>query len=133
MEEVAFDTQEELLNCYKKWQSRLGLSDWNIGLALVNPEDIDEGNAGQSDVQWVNKCGTISILKKEYMPKDSLVKQPHEEILIHEMLHFKFLALESKTREETYFEMKQHQLLQELAKALYMAEYNLQPSWYVEE
>lgn len=127
-----FDTYEELSECFKKWQRRLGLSDWFIGLALVNPEDIEEGRGGESDVQWEHMCGTISILKKEYMPEDLLIKQPHEATLIHEMLHFKFVAFEDKSREEAYYGLKQHQLIDELARALFLAEYNLQPNWFYE-
>ena len=126
-------TEEELLKLLKEWQERLGLGDWHIGVCLCKPEDIEEGNAGESDVQWVNKCGTISILAKEYFPDDLLIKQPHEEILIHELLHFKFFALKEETREEAYFEMKQHQLLEELAKALYMAKYNLNLGWWANQ
>jgi len=125
-----FETTEELLKCFKKWQPRLGLSDWNIGLALVEPNDMDESRAGESDVQWVNKCGTISILKKEYMPKDMLIKQPHESTLIHEMLHFKFFMAEPNSLEQFYHDTFQHQLLEELAKALFLAEYNLPPKWF---
>lgn len=130
-----FDTYEELSECFKKWQRRLGLSDWFIGLALVNPEDMaEEDRAGESDVLWENMCGTISILKKEHMEKkDLIVKQPHEATLIHEMLHFKFLGFKEKNRDEAFFEVKQHQLLDELARALFLAEYNLQPDWFVKK
>lgn len=128
-----FDTEEELFECFKKWQKRLCLSDWNIGLALVEPDDIEKGNAGESDVQWVHRCGTISILKKEYIPNDLLLKQPHEESLIHEMLHFRFLAFEEKSREEATFEIMQHQLLDDMARALFLAEYDLQSDWFIKE
>jgi len=126
-----FETEEELQKCFLKWQPRLGLSDWNIGVALVDNTDLD-GVAGESEVQWVNKCGTISILKKEYIPDDLLIKQPHEETLIHEMLHFKFFALQETSREEHFYEMMQHQLLEEIAKALFLAEYNLDADWWSE-
>jgi hypothetical protein len=124
-----FETEEELQKCFLKWQPRLGLSDWNIGVALVDKTDLD-GVAGESEVQWVNKCGTISILKKEYIPDDLLIKLPHEETLIHEMLHFKFFALQETSREEHFYEMMQHQLLEEIAKALFLAEYNLDADWW---
>lgn len=128
-----FDTSEELYECFEKWQPRLGLSDWNIGIALVEPKDMEDERAGESNVQWVNKCGTISILKKEYMPKDMLIRQPHESTLIHEMLHFKFFEAEPNSFESFYFDTMTHQLLEELAKALFLAEYNLPPKWFAGE
>lgn len=131
-----FDTEDELLECFEKWKPRLGLSDWLIACALVDKTDMDESlgeNAGEATTQWVNKCGTISILKKEYIPEDLIIKQPHEATLIHEMLHFKFVEMEGKGREFAMFELMQHQLLEELAKALFMAEYNLDRTWFIPE
>lgn len=128
-----FENEDDLHKCYLKWQKRLGLQDWCIGVGLVDPEDMEEGRAGESDVQWVNKCGTIKILKKEHMPTDLLIKQPHEASLIHEMLHFKFVAFEEKSREESIYQLMQHQKIEELARALFMAEYNLQPNWFWEK
>ena len=129
-----FDTLDELMNCFKKWQPRLGLSDWNIGLALLPAKEMDADDvAGWSEVQWVNRCGAIEIMRKEDMPKDLLIKQVHECTLIHEMLHFKFFSLsvsKDSTVEEMYYDMSQHQLLEELARALFMAEYNLTPEWF---
>ena len=129
-----FDNLDELMACFKKWQPRLGLSDWNIGLALLPRVEMDDENvAGWSEVQWVNRCGLIEILRKEDMPKDLLIKQVHECTLIHEMLHFKFFSLgidKGNSVEETFYDMSQHQLLEELARALFMAEYNLTPEWF---
>lgn len=134
MEEIKMyvDTQEELIELLKEWQPRLGLSDWHIGIALCEPSEMDLSEvAGECDVQWLNKCGTISVLKKEYMPEDLIIKQPHEVTVIHELLHFKFFSLEERTREEHYYEMKQHQLLEEMAKALFMAKYNVGYNWWI--
>lgn len=133
IKEIFFDNIDDVMKCFDKWKSRLGLSDWNIGLSLVEPDELDDGNAGESDVQWVNMCGTIKLLKKEFYPKDCLLKQPHEQVLIHELLHFKFYALQPTTLEAYFYDMKQHQLLEEIAKALFMAEYNLTPDWFIKE
>lgn len=127
-----FDDAKEMYDLLNEWQERLHLQDWLIAIALVNAEDMElEGTAGECDVQWVNKCGTISILKQEDMPTDMIMKQPQEQTLIHELLHFKFYALEDRSREENYFEMKQHQLLEELSKSLYMAKYDIDLSWFI--
>lgn len=126
-----FDNEDELQECFEKWSPRLGLSNWIIGIRLSNKSEIPDGVGGWSEVDWVNKCGTIEILKKEDFT-ETLFKQPHEEILIHEMLHFKFFSSEGKDRDSEFYEMMQHQLLEELAEALFMAEYNLERSWFTE-
>lgn len=124
----------ELQELTKEWQKRLGLSDWYIGVAFVSQEEMTDPNwGGESDVQWVNKVGTIKIVKKEYIPKDLLIKQPQEEMLIHELLHFKFIAFDEKTREEACYEIMQHQLIETLARALYSAKYNLNNKWWLQE
>lgn len=128
------DTEEELIKLAKEWQARLLLSDWAIGFALVPCREMTDIEwAGESNVQFVNRCGTVSILRKEDIPKDLICKQPMECVLIHELLHFKFMTLESSTLEGCYWNEKQHQLLEDMAKALYMAKYNLQMDWFKEE
>lgn len=124
----------ELQNLLWEWQKRLELSDWFIGIAFADKEDMSDPNwGGESEVQWVNKVGTIKILKREYIPSDLLIKQPQEEMLIHELLHFKFIAFDDKTREEAHYEIMQHQLIENLARALYSAKYNLDHSWWINE
>lgn len=129
-----FKDEKEMYSCLEEWKKRLGLSDWQIGIALCTPDEMNlKECAGESEVQWVHKCGTIGILRREYIPDNLLLKQPQEETLIHELLHFKFFSLEERSREESFYEMKQHQLLQEIAMALYMAKYGIDKKWFVEE
>ena len=125
------DTEEELLELAKEWQNRLLLRDWAIGFSLVSSRELSDINfAGESNVQWVNRCGTVSILRKEDIPSDMITKQPMEMTLIHELLHFKFMTLENTSLEGCYWNEKQHQLLEDMAKALYMAKYNLTFDWF---
>lgn len=125
------DTEEELLELAKEWQNRLLLRDWVIGFALVSARELSDINfAGESEVQWVNRCGTVSILRKEDIPDDMITKQPMEMTLIHELLHFKFMKFENTSLEGCYWNEKQHQLLEDMAKALYMAKYNLTFDWF---
>lgn len=132
--ELYIKDEAQLEALTKEWQKRLGLSDWYIGVAFATQEEMSNPNwGGESDVQWVNKVGTIKIVEKRFIPDDLLIKQPQEEMLIHELLHFKFIAFEEKTREESCFEIMQHQLIETLARALYSAKYNLDKSWWVKE
>lgn len=125
------ETEEELMSLAKEWQNRLLLSDWIIGFALAsNSELSDITFAGESEVQWINRCGNVLILRKEDLPKDTIAKQPMELVLIHELLHFKFMTFENESLEGCYWSEKQHQLLEDMAKALYMAKYNLTFDWF---
>lgn len=129
-----FDNEAEMHSLVKEWQKRLWLSDWWIGVNLCSKAEMpDDNSAGYSEVQWVNKCGTISILRKEDLPTDLMVKQPQELTLIHELLHFKFFELEPKSLEEYFYDTKQHQLLEELAKSLYMSKYGIGYEWFISD
>lgn len=129
-----FEDEKELLECLHKWQSRLGLSDWYILARLCDAKDMPEPDfLGFSDVQHVNTCGTIMILKKDDIPDGCILKSPQEQTLIHELLHFKFVSFELKSREEAYFDEMQHQQIETIARALFMAEYNLSHNWFFNE
>lgn len=127
-----FKTQEELNQCLKWWQEKLFLNDWVIKGYLVHGEEIPE-LGGESNVQWVNQCGTIKIRYANEQP-DGIMKQPHELILIHELLHFKYMGFEGvSTIEGVFYEEKQHQLLEQMAKSLIMAKYDIGFDYFVEE
>lgn len=129
-----FDGLDEMAAVQKEWQRRLGLTDWWIASTICGREDMElQDVAGESEVQWANKCGTISLLRREDMPDDLLVKEPQELTLIHELLHFKFFTCDADSREGAYYETMQHQLLEEIAKALYMAKYGLSWDWFIPE
>ena len=129
-----FDSLEEMAAVQKEWQRRLGLTDWWIASTICGREDMElQDVAGESEVQWANKCGTISLLRREDMPDDLLVKEPQELTLIHELLHFKFFTCDADSREGAYYETMQHQLLEEIAKALNMAKYGLSWDWFIPE
>lgn len=130
-----FDTDEEACACMEEWKPILGLSDWIIGVRLCRMDELSDAEfAGESCAQHVNMCGTIQIRRKEDMPEDSMIKQPHELTLIHELMHFKFVSMDQspQTIEGAFYEIKQHQLLEEMAKALFMAKYGLNRSWFTD-
>ena len=125
------ETEEELLSLAKEWQRRLLLSDWIINFSLVTAREMSEVDlAGESDVQWINRCGVVNILRKEEIPQDIIAKQPMELVLVHELLHFKFMMFDNESLEGCYFSEKQHQLLEDMAKSLYMAKYGLDFEWF---
>lgn len=129
-----FDSTDEMLGCLNEWKTVLGLSDWWIAGRICSKEDMNlEDCAGESEVQYVNRCGMVSILRKEDMPDDCIIKQPQEMTLIHELLHFKFVGFTGEHLEQEFFALSQHQLLEDMAKALYMAKYNLNWNWFISD
>lgn len=97
------DTEEELLELGKEWKDRLLLNNWIICFRLQSVRDMKEIEwCGESNVQWVNRCGTVSLLRKEDMPQ-TIAKQPMELTLIHELLHFKFMSFDGPSLEGVYW------------------------------
>lgn len=127
---MEFKTQEELNKCLQEWKRRLFLSDWNIQAFLVHGEEI-EGLGGDSNVQWVNSCGTIRIRYADEMPEGMVEKMPHEKVLVHELLHFKYMGFENHSLEAAFLDEKQHQLLEQMAKSLVMAKYGIGYEWFM--
>ena len=128
---MEFKNQEELDKSLQEWKQRLFLSDWNIKAYLVHGEELPDC-AGDSNVQWVNSCGTIRIRYADELPKDMIEKDPHEKILVHELLHFKMFGYtyKSPTVEEIFYDEKHHQLLEQFAKSLIMAKYGVSYEWF---
>lgn len=129
---LLFADEKEMLECMSEWKKKLGLSDWFIGAKICSKEDMsDEEWAGESYVQPENKCGTIKILRNEDIPKDCILKTSQECTLIHELLHFKMIRFEEKDYFEAIYNLGMHQLIEEMARALYAAKYGLDMEWFI--
>ena len=111
-------TASELLN---EWQERLGLQDWVIILRFNLFEEDMNKSAGETIWNNVNKLAEIHIIREEDF--NSLIPYDYERILVHELLHIKFGYLQSEPNnyEEQVFDEAQHQLIDDLARALVMA------------
>ena len=114
----------------REWQRRLFLEDWTIDLRLVKPKEID-GFTGRSYLVFALQSVVIKIAKPNKDNESRIVKFCAEETLIHELLHCKYNILEKdNTYESTYLDSRQHQLLEQMAKSLIMAKYNLPFKWF---
>lgn len=126
------------------WADRLGLgigSGWTIAYRYVvarDGEDVDENGMqllGHNDCDWETKTSVITIFKRESGEKGSgsgsgsgleMFRVYDEETLIHELLHCKFPITYNKDDYESVLcASLQHQVLNDLARALFMAEYGL--------
>lgn len=121
-----FKSTEELERCCKMWQEILFLRGWIIHPTLNSPKEFTmEGVMGECEFDTVNKAARIRILEKKFY-EDRILRYCAEKILVHELLHCKYNMIGcSGTYESSYVDMVEHGLLEEMAKSLIMAKYNL--------
>lgn len=122
-----FNSKEELNNCLKWWQEKLFLTDWIIKAKICEPcEFVDDGNMGENSFDMVNKCCVIRILDKKYYGNDRIMKYCAEKILVHELLHCLYnWSGNEESYEGKYVDIMEHGLLEQMAKSLIMAKYDL--------
>lgn len=121
-----FNSEEELNECLKWWQEKLFLTDWVIKVRISEPCDfIIEDSTGENEFDMINKCCVIRILDQKYYG-DRIMKYCAEKVLVHELLHCKYnwLAYEG-SYEGKYVDVMEHVLLEQMAKSLIMAKYDL--------
>jgi len=112
-------TDEKFQELLKEWKHRLCLDGWIISASLV--ETIEGELAGDCNSNFVNKTAAIRVLRK--MPKERVTVFPIEKVLIHELLHCKFMSVDNGSMESRFFDEMQHQLLEDMAYALWSAKY----------
>ena len=124
-----FKSAKELQECKDWWIEKLQLKDWNIVVGIGKCED--DNNHGENETEWVGKSAMITIERREDMD-DFICKQYEEIVLVHELLHCKIMLYEKDrmTIEEFQFMLNQHQLIEQMAKALIMTKYNLTFDWF---
>ena len=126
---TAFNSNEELQSCLEWWQKRLGLQDWIIEGVLSDMKDDDE-TAGRCIHIPTDKVALIKInsnMSFIELHEQRIMKSPMELTLVHELLHARISILENKegTYEAKIAETFEHTLIEDMAKALIMAKYNL--------
>ena len=85
---------EQLTKLCCKWQRKLGLSHWIIGLRICHSDEMQAENVQASNkISLTNEYALISILDNEDYP-DTPFEQDMEVSLVHELLHipFKYIA-----------------------------------------
>lgn len=125
-----FKTQEELNECLNWWQSKLFLDSWVIEAKMVDKIiDLDGSAAdyavGYNTFVYESELSNIQILQKEKF--NGMGKYCAEHILTHELLHCKYNWMEPEggSYESAYLVKTEHKLLEQMAKSLIMAKYDL--------
>lgn len=122
----AFNSKEELQECLKWWKEKLFLTDWIIKANICEPCDfINENCCGENEFDMTNKCCVIRILGQKYYG-DRIMKYCAEKVLVHELLHCKYNWIcNENSYEGKYVDVMEHGLLEQMAKSLVMAKYDL--------
>lgn len=122
-----FKDNAQLRERMEYWIPILGLSDWEIAVKLASKEEMAHPNyAGQCSSDHILKSAVILIRNDaKETAKDSYFKQYQEQVLIHELLHCKLLLFEDKCYEEAVCETYHHGFIEDMAKAIFYAKYNM--------
>lgn len=127
---LEFESIEQANEYLKEWQDKLFLNDWIIKLNFAEPNEMPN-NAGYNNFCMEKQSSIITIAKLTDDTRNRILKVCHELTLVHELLHLKLNFIENaNTYEGRYLEIKEHQLLDQLAKSLIMAKYNLDYEWF---
>ena len=128
-----FNSEKELYEYLRWWQEKLFLTDWIIKARICPPEDfITEDCCGENEFEIENKSCIIRILDPKYYGK-RILRYCAEKILVHELLHCKYNWIANdNSYEGKYVDVMEHGLLEQMAKSLIMAKYNLSLNYFKE-
>lgn len=129
---MRFESQQQLEESLTEWQGRLLLSDWIIMAKLVKPEELEKDGrqlGGFNSHVDTLMSSEISIADGDF--PDSVTKVCAEESLVHELLHLKLpMFIVDGSIESCLYNDGVHATIEQLAKSLLMAKYNLSLSWF---
>lgn len=131
---MEFESEEQLQSCIEEWKKVLFLQHWVIKGILCDEILDSNGNplVGNNEFQMVNSTSLVRIVRPNKENTDCIVKYCAEEILVHELLHCKYnwMCKSSDSIEYSYFDTLEHGLIEQMAKSLIMAKYNLPFEWF---
>lgn len=81
--------QHEIEAILDAWQGKLGLSDWDIRIALIGAENIVSPSFGNVEWDVYHRVARIEVLDPDQIPEDlQFVTDPDpQRTVIHELLH----------------------------------------------
>lgn len=121
---IKFENEEQAEKCLREWQHRLFLDHWIINIELVDDIDGQENVLGQTDYVTVSFDANIRI--KKISDDEISNKKCQEKILVHELMHLIILQTDNyETIEALHWNISQHQIMEQMARSLVMAKYDL--------
>jgi len=128
---IKFENKEQAEKCLREWQHRLFLDDWVIKINLVDCIEEEENCMGRVDYRREYLFANVRI-KKE-LNKETIERLSHEKILVHELMHLIIPQTDNyETVPDLYWNENQHQIMERMARSLFMAKYNLSFEWFIE-
>lgn len=123
-------SQKQLEQSLREWQERLFLTDWIIRIAQRDLVDMND-RAGEIDFCYEKHSAFIYLTKTCEKTRNMIMKTYQEQTLVHELLHLKMNYINNlDTYEGKMVEIQEHALVEQLAKSLIMAKYNLSFDWF---
>ena len=118
-----------------EWQERLFLQHWIIKLDLENEPVVHDGNrllGLWSGAISQHECDIKLFNGDDEFVDESCIKWSAEHVLVHELLHCKynFLNLDLNFSSNKYFDLHEHALIEQMAKSLIMAKYDIKFDWF---
>jgi len=106
----------DLEKMLKKWQSRLGLSDWNITIKFDTARNMND-NLGSTYLQNQVQMADIRIKALNDRQKSDSAENDPELDLVHELIHIRLWAIDPRDAEGV-FHICREQAIEWIAKAL---------------
>lgn len=140
---INFETDEALTEAMRYWQRVLLMQHWTIKARLAPADalgDEDEDGTrtcGLCTHQIPEQCATIQIMRAEDWQGDSDRKFCQELFLVHELLHPKlwrpYSVGTAHTAEGLLADAHDHVLVDQMARSLLMAKYDINHDWFLAE
>ena len=134
---IKFASIEEARASLREWQVRLFLDDWVIDIKLEDEIIVDADGkrlSGQINFQIINKTAKIALSPLSPLSPEGeeyIFRHSQEQAIVHELLHCKIGWLDPpETMEGRHWDVCQHVLIEEMARSLIMAKYNITRGWF---
>lgn len=126
-----FSSQDQIDECAKWWQEKLFLTNWIVKVKICPPDEFKGAESvGENEFDMVNQSCVIRILKPEFYG-DRIMRYCAEKTLVHELLHCKYNWIYNESSYEgKYVDTMEHGFLEQMAKSLIMAKYNLTLNYF---
>lgn len=130
-----FESQAQFEECLAEWQKRLFLDDWIIKAAVVDHDEMPDTDCdGYNKYFSTNKACRIWISKIMKVESQCIIRHCEELSLVHELLHCKPWLTHYAENEGNaiacYLEQCEHTMLEQMAKSLIMAKYDVDFGWF---
>ena len=135
---TSFSSEEEFQKCCRYYQHLLFLDDWFIKYKMVDSIETEyDGTVdGQCSFDYNNKSATIEIVNKSTFYDETNTKLNVECVIIHELLHLKVEYWNNSNIFDKSCSLEStlnHQYMEQMAKSILMARYNLDYNYFLEE